>query len=162
MGIKTGMLFILDRDTGDVLRVLDQKPADSVTWSIAWSPAGRYIVYGTSNGEVYRWDLKDPSNAPALFAGTRGQKSNRVRKLAFLDASRFVCVTEDGWVTVREVNDLASKNARQVGGFTRGELIYASISPDHRWLAAAFQNASGEIGAKIQRVELLDFRKLLN
>jgi WD40 repeat protein len=160
-GIITGMLFVLDRDDGEIKQYLDQPSSTQVVWSIAWSPDARYIVYGTSTGEIFRWDVGGRARAPVLFAGTGGRTTNRVRSIAFVDASRFVYVTEDGRVHLRDVRQTRSGAAKPVGGFGRGELMDVAFSADKRWLAAASQNASGEAGARIQQVELIDLKKLL-
>jgi WD40 repeat protein len=159
-GILTGMLAVLDRDTGDVEHVLDQPTSSSAVWAIAWSPDGRYVVYGTGTAELFRWDVKGGARSPVPFAGTGGRETNHVRHITFVDGKRFVSVHEDGRIWLHDVTQPKATVAAPLSAFTGGDLIYADSSADRRWLAAARQDKTAKAGLLMQ-VEVIDLRHLL-
>ncbi len=104
-GMLNGYLAVINRGTGDIEQALTKPPSQDVVWSIAWPPPGRYVVYGTGSGGVYRWDLSRRAKSSVLFAGSGGTKSNRVRLVAFLDERRFISVAQDGIVREWDVTN---------------------------------------------------------
>jgi len=104
-GLKTGCLAVINRATGAIENALKDPPTADVTWVAAYSLKGRYVVYGTEKGGLYRWDLLRPNTKPTAaapnptrFGGSAGAKINRVRLIAFLDDTRFLSVAQDGLV----------------------------------------------------------------
>jgi WD40 repeat protein len=158
-GLVTGMLAILDRKSGEILKALEKPTSAAVVTAIAWSPDGKYTVHGTASGELFRWEPMSREKSLTPFAGTP-RPGNRVRLIAFVDATRFLVVTQDGKIYRRDL--LAPDRAvAPIGTLSSDEVFTAALSPDRHWLAVASQNVGNPDEKATQRVELIDLRKLL-
>src|SRR5262249_12608735 len=140
-GVKTGLVVILNRTTRAVEHALPEVTSPHVVWSIAFTPSGKRVVYGTAGGEVFVWDFSGKAPKATLFAGSGGNKVNRVKLVAFLDSRRFVSVAQDGKVLIRDVRHPRAA-PRQVGKFELPNLYDVVISPDRQTLAACGENVS--------------------
>ena len=145
-GMRTGTVAVLDRATGQTKQVLtDPKGNDRVIWSLAFSPNGKQLAFGTGDGSVWLWNLaaREANDSKRLgqHAGEPGGVSprivvNRIRLVAFLDDSRLISASEDGRVLTWEAG--RPEGARR--GFLRFDsvpLFRVALSPDRQWLAAA-------------------------
>ena len=133
-GMKAGMVAILDRDTGEILHILDKPPTDQVTWVVAFSPGGDTVVYGTEIGEFFAWTPSRGDKPPVkLGEGTPG-KANRARFVHFLDGDTILTVTQDGKIREWDIHDDSPTPLRE-RSFRLGSLLRVVRSPDGRWLA---------------------------
>jgi WD40 repeat protein len=156
-GAKNGVVAVLGRRDGAVLDVLAKPESPEVNWALAWSPDGKFVVYGNERGELFRWRPGARSRDVRKFAG-RGQPANRVRLIAFSDARHFLSVARDGKVWRRDVNDLETVPAAPVASFDL---------PKKRQLiaAVAFSRASKLLAACAEydpnQIHLLDLSPAL-
>lgn len=166
-GMQNGMCAVLDRATGEVVHTLDRPLSTQVTWAMAYAPSGRYVVLGDAHGQLWRWELASKGE-PTPFAGSepkldaKGQlRTNRARLIAFLDATRFLAVCQDGALRVWDVSS-PKQPPRALGAFDKKGLLRVTISgtaaSKSRWLAALGDNVGGG-GSKT--VELLNLSKVL-
>ncbi|MFO0878728.1 MAG: caspase family protein [Gemmataceae bacterium] len=156
-GVKTGLITVLNRHTGDILHTLEKPLSTQVTTALTWSPDGKYVVFGSADGELFRWEPATGSTSPERFAGP-APEPNRVRLVAFVDAHHFLAVMTDGKIWRRDVREPRSASATPLASFQRRHLITAALSPNHRWLIALVQNVTGEKGPASLHGELMDLR----
>lgn len=162
-GVFTGLVFVLNRTTGDVEHVMDEKLSTQVTTAIAWSPDGKYVVFGNADGELFRWEPRSGEKSATRFTGTQSKgQSNRVRCVAFVDGRHVVSVTADGWVWRRDVTAPGSQPEKAFLRLSRGDVFVAAVSPDSRWLAACNRNVVGQTAETTMAVELIDLRNPTN
>jgi WD40 repeat protein len=157
-GIQTGFLAVLDRATGDIVHALETPPIDEVTWSAAFSPSGRYVVYGTDKGRLFRWDLGARAATSVQFADSGGRSINRVRMIAFLDRTHFISVAQDGVIREWDVTQPDQPASSEIEAFRLPELYRVVMSKDRRWLAAIGESTSGMGDAR--RAEVIDLKQL--
>jgi WD40 repeat protein len=156
-GILTGYLAVLDRATGDIVNALESPPVGEVTWATAFSPSGKYVVYGTENGKLFRWDVGADAKKSVRFADSGGPEVNRVRLIAFVDGSHFISVAQDGIVREWDVTN-PKQPAREMEAFRLPDLFRVVMSRDRRWLAACGESLTSETEASA--FELIDLKKL--
>jgi serine/threonine protein kinase/WD40 repeat protein len=156
-GILTGYLAVLDRATGDIVAALERPPTAEATWSAAFSPTGRFIVYGTERGKLFRWDVAAHEKTSVRFAPSGGLATNRVRLVAFLDEAHFISVAQDGMVREWDVGK-PNQPPREMEAFRLPSLVRVAISKDRHWLAACGDAAAP--GNDTRRFELVDLPKL--
>ncbi len=156
-GLITGYLAVLDRKTGDVRYAMTKPESQEVIWSVAWSPDGKYVVYGCERGSVFRWDVKR-SKTSELFTGSGGRESNRVRLVAFVDDTHFISVAQDGYVREWDVTNPEAE-AREWKTFRLRQLYRVTLSEDGRWLAACGEG-TGAGALDPRQVEVIDWKKL--
>jgi serine/threonine protein kinase/CHAT domain-containing protein/WD40 repeat protein len=138
-GVKNGLVMVLDRKSGEVVHVLDDRLSAAVNWAIAWSPDGKFIVFGNECGDVFRWEPAAKADALKCFAGKSDDKSNRVRLLAFTDATHLLGVAQDGKVWLRDV---------EAPGHAPAAPIATLEGREHQKVcAAAFSRASKRLAA---------------
>jgi WD40 repeat protein len=151
-GIKTGYLAVLDRATGEIRNALSNPPSTHVVWSLAWAPSGKHIVYGTENGELYRWDVGAKARTAKPFRDSASKSVNRVRLIAFLDSTRFLSVAQDGFIWERDRRQLRG-SPKKLGRFLRpgmsAALFRVALSPDGGQLAAIAEQRDGRKKADI-------------
>ena len=158
-GMKPGMVAILDRDTGEILHILDKPTTDQVTWVVAFSPGGDTVVYGTEIGEFFAWTPSKGDKPPVkLGEGTPG-KANRARFVQFLDADTVLTVTQDGKIREWDVHDDSTAPLRE-RSFRLGSLLRVVRSPDGRWLAGISELLDEGDKTDKMKVRFLDYRKL--
>jgi WD40 repeat protein len=160
LGVKNGLVMVLDRTSGAVVHVLDEDLGPGANWAIAWSPDGRFVIFGNEYGQVFRWEPAAKANGLIRFAGTgsAGNAINRVRLLAFTDASRFLSVAQDGKVWWRNVNTPERAAAAPVAAFPLPH-------ETQRISAAAYSPVSGLLAACAEdqrlKVDVLDLKPIL-
>jgi WD40 repeat protein len=146
-GVKTGMVAVLDRQTGQLLHTLPKVTSDKVNWKVVIAPSNRQLIFGTDDGSVLSWDFAAGEKEAVVRKGPgkpRSEKetSCKVRYLGFLSDNpsekRFLVVTEDGTVAQ---GSLTETSVRTIGvierpGQKHPELFRVVLSPDRRTLAA--------------------------
>ncbi len=161
-GMKPGMVAVLDRSTGAIEHIIENPPTGNVTWSIAFSPRGDFVVYGTGSGELFAWNLsKGEKEIVKLAPGSPG-KTNRAIFVQFLDDDTVLFVTQDG--RIREWNVRSGgKSPTRERSFRLGSLLRVTLSQDRRWLAGIAELVEeGEKKDSDEKVNvrLIDYRKL--
>jgi WD40 repeat protein len=157
-GTRTGLVMVLNRYNGNVLHSLKNVPSRHVNWAIAFSPTGKYVVYGNDVGELFRWDIGSDAPGAVPFKGAGSKKGrNRVRLISFRNARRFLSVAQDGKVHEWDLTR-PDQAPTLLATFSLPSLRYVAISPEGRWLAASGENREGDT-VDVKRVELLDLGK---
>jgi WD40 repeat protein len=151
-GILNGYLAVLDRKSGNIENAIDDPPTSEVTWSATFSPSGLYVVYGTDNGNLFRWDLKAKAK-PSHFKESGSDVINRVRLISFVDETHFLSVAQDGFVREWDLTNLDAA-PREMDGFQLPDLYRVAMSKDGRWLAACGEGPTAEV----RNVQLIDVR----
>jgi serine/threonine protein kinase/WD40 repeat protein len=152
-GILTGYLAVLDRRTGDIVHALERPTTVEPIWSAAFSPDGRYVVYGTDRGKVFRWDLGADAKTSIPFANRGTPGINRVHLIAFFDDTHFISVAQDGIVREWDVTKL-KEAPREMKAFGLPALLRVAMSKDGRWLAACGESTTP------RRFEIVDLQSL--
>ncbi|MFO0810819.1 MAG: caspase family protein [Gemmataceae bacterium] len=132
-GVKTGAVAVLDRATGKLLHLLDDKLQDQTIWAIAFTSDGNGVAFGAMDGSIWLWNLAGPKNDVTRLVPPN-DKPNAVRLLSFRDATHLLAVTADG--AVREYDTANPATPTEIYRLTIRHLRVAALSPDRRWLAA--------------------------
>ncbi len=157
-GLINGLIWVIDRATGNLLHAMDRPISTGVTTYLIWSPDGKYTIHGTELGEVFRWEPASNSSSPQPFAGER-KPGNRIRGLAFLkDGKQFLAATREGKVFLYHGDRL--KEAPRLLHHFDMQIYRAELSPDHRWLAVLLSAPAGA-DPRHHQVQLFDLQQLL-
>jgi WD40 repeat protein len=158
-GARTGEVDVIDRATGAIKHAMSKPVSPDPTWSLAWSPDGRYVVLGSGYGDIYRWEPASGQPHPVPFAGSKDKTANKVRLIAFRDRTHFLSVAQDGLIEERDVTRPDGK-ARVLGRFENKGLFRVALSPKG-WLAATPDRVVGS-GDKddTELVEVINLRQL--
>ena len=106
---------------------------ESIVWSVAFSPDGRWLVSTHGDGSILIWDVANRE----LEANLR-QHSGGVRGITFSpDGRRLATASEDQSVIVWD-----AVSGRKEAVFTRHQTRVAAVafSPDGRWMASVDQS----------------------
>ncbi|MBL8798096.1 MAG: caspase family protein [Planctomycetia bacterium] len=138
LGVRTGSIAVLNRETGDIEHALiDVKGNDQTIWSLGYAPSGKQLAAGTADGSVWLWDLNGKLNGNFRKLGQHGGAagvSNRVRLVEFTGANQLLSVAKDGTVLRWDATKGASTS---VGKLKSPNVSAAALSTDRKWLAAA-------------------------
>lgn len=161
-GIRAGSVAVLDRFTGEIKHALtkDTTTDGHSVWSIAFSPSGNQIAYGTEDGGVLLWDLARPG-APVRLGKHEGKEAfNYVRLVTFLAEDRIVSVAQNGQVCQWDTARPGAAPATLLR-FQGSSLFRVTMSADRKWLAAVNQDRAAD-GKRRVRLELasLDGKQL--
>ena len=115
-GLKQGTVAVIDRESGKVEHILEKPITGQVTRDLQFSPSGKYVVYGTDSGELFRWDYARGDKGLVRLQKSKSGQINRVRLLRFLDKNTFLCLPRTG----RFGMDLLSMSAKPRRTFTTG------------------------------------------
>src|SRR5262249_44508773 len=136
-----GMVAVLNRKDGTIAHLLDRPEYNNVVWQAVFDPGNRYVVYGTEDGSLWRWEFAAKKQNQVLRIGDAAtEKCNRTRLIAFTDDDHFLSVAMDGdvlrWDLVRP-----AEGPKRLGRFQLAEkeglsLFQVVISRDKHWLAA--------------------------
>jgi WD40 repeat protein len=136
-GLKTGMLAVLDRVTGETYAAMTdiKSDVDHTIWSAAFSPDGKQVAYGADDGTVWRWSL-DQNYSVQLGKHATNERFNFVKFVAFLGKDKLLSVAQSGHVLLWDLT-LNPPQAKELFRFDMPSVFYVALSPDHKWLAAA-------------------------
>ena len=133
---------VLDRVSGKVVQ-MGRPPASRqenfyAVRSIAFAPSGKEVVYGTSDGSIWRWDLESRRTTRiGRHEPPAGKRINRILLLHFLEPMRLLTLAEDGGLREWDLKaDPPAGKRLTLLGKTK-DLFRAVVSPDGKWLAAA-------------------------
>jgi WD40 repeat protein len=140
-------------------------PSGAYVNSVAFSPDGRTLAAGTSNGAVLLWDVADPARATAPARPLSGQDG--VGPVAFSPSGRILASGSDGSganegpaignIQLWDVTDPASPTALGPAITASGEVSSLAFSPDGRILASGSDGTYSSYGAgTIQLWDLTD------
>ncbi len=134
-GLITGAVAILDTKTGQVVHAAVTPGEDKVISAVAYSPAGKQLALGTSDGSLWVWNVASPKKDDFRKLGRHSQSpENRVRLVVFLGEQNVLSVADDGsacrW-------SLAANAAPGRFSFELKDVQAAAVSPDGQWVAAA-------------------------
>jgi WD40 repeat protein len=156
-GLKNGLTVVEDKN-GEILATNEidglVTPTQNVM-SSTFTPDGKSVIYGTSDGKLWHWDLGTHHALAAAHQPSVGMPFNRPRMIRFLDDSSFLSVAENGQVlkVVRkgenweasELFQLKNEFAKAFKGLNEPvpqnphSLYRADLSPDGAWLACSYQ-----------------------
>jgi WD40 repeat protein len=140
-GVKTDAVAVLERATGRVLQALTKTPSESrdcTVWSLAFSPSGNHLTYGTHEGGVWLWDLTSRKANDTRLLGkhpSKGSRFNYVRLVAFLSEKQLLSIAENGEVLRWNLSSLAAPPTLLFRFEKLPNLRDVVISRDHKWLA---------------------------
>jgi WD40 repeat protein len=141
---------VLDRRTGAVKFGLkpgdrDQLHVGSI-WSVAFSPSGAQLAFGTDRGDVWLWHFRQKGPVAPRLLGHHARRAgqpgpfNLVKLVAFLDEERLVSAAESGevrrWAVPAATGEVSSAVLVPAGGPRQARL---ALSPDHKLLAVAYE-----------------------
>jgi WD40 repeat protein len=145
-GREPGQIAVIDFDTGAVNHVLEPQIGNKLAvWSLAASPAGDQVAWGTGDGTVWVWQPGEKMAAPlgGLPPGKR-EPLNRAHFVTYVGERRLVSSTHDGrvveWDTLRPHD-----KPRELFAFDMKKVAQAVLSPDRKWLAARGDSRNVEI-----------------
>ena len=139
LGLKNGMLAVLDRLTGETYQALTEIRGKSshTVWSVTFSPNGKQVAYGGDDGSVWLWSLdKNFSVELGRHAPKPGERFNFVKLVAFVGEDRLLSVAKNGQVFQWDLS-AEKPEPKELFRFEVPEIVMAIRSPDGRWLAAA-------------------------
>jgi WD40 repeat protein len=134
---------VIDRATGQILHTVTPEAKAGQNFyavmALAFAPSGDQVAFGTGDGSVFLWDLRNGACRHLGRQGPATGKFNRVRCVRFLKQDELVSVAENGEVALwRLAEGKADKTTLlTVKGEKFASLRNAILSPDGRWLAAA-------------------------
>jgi WD40 repeat protein len=142
---------VLDRTTGAVKYGLRPAPYDKLqvgtVWSLAFSPSGALLAFGTDRGDVWVWHLAQSGRTAVRLLGHHARPKvkgggiayNLVRLVAFLDEEHLVSVSERGEVRRWEVPAGPGPVTARTLFRLKGPRVWrAALSPDRKRLAVAY------------------------
>jgi WD40 repeat protein len=151
-GLKNSLVVLIDangeiRATNDV----DGKWMHSANVMVAaFVPDGKSVVYGTSDGKLWSWDLAHGGVEIGAHPLPAGKEANRPRLIRFLDANTFLSASQFGdirkgtraagrWTVTAAFSVLDLVQATVGGKPPAGgyEIYRADVSADRAWLACA-------------------------
>jgi WD40 repeat protein len=140
-GVMTGMVTVLDWETGRVAQTLtDPNGNDQAVRALAFSPSGRRLAIGTDAGGVWLWDLEGRANdVRRLGKLAPGRDDNQVRLLVFENESSLISAARDGRVLVWDANRPDTPPTERFRFFASQPKpnVYRVVqSRDGKWLAA--------------------------
>src|SRR5205823_4087267 len=107
--------------------------------SVAFSPNGRLLADGGSDGKVRIWDVSDAgSKAPPRYTVDAGKVG--VTSMTFSPGVTSMTFSPDGTLLAASIGDRS--HIRQPGGGTSGGTNCVAFSPDSRYLAAGSGDGS--------------------
>ncbi len=130
-GRKAHPVKVWDTRTGQTAYVL---PREGETFTVAFSPDGRYLVSGGSDRVIRVWDA-----ATGREEGTPGAHDRQIRRLAFSrDGRRLASASADGTVKIWDAARLTEPQEPLAVLRTRTtwELLNIAFSPDGKRLVA--------------------------
>ena len=130
-------------------------PGGAFVNSVAFSPDGRTLAAGTTDGAVLLWDVTDPARPAAPARPLSGQDG--VGPVAFSPDGRILASGSDGSgadegpaignIQLWDVTDPASPAALGPAITASGEVSSLAFSPDGRILASGSDGTYGIYGA---------------
>jgi WD40 repeat protein len=141
----TNAVAVLDRDTGEILRLSTcQHPTDKdrslgPVRALTFAKTGDDVVIGTQDGSIWLWSFR--SGDPELLGGhdsIKDREHNLVRLVHFLKEDTLLSVAESGQALQWDVRH-REKPPQQFDLFSEHPplLFKVTVSPNGRWLAAA-------------------------
>jgi WD40 repeat protein len=122
----------------------------SITWGLAFSPDGRWLVSTHGDGAVLVWDMIERRRAASF-----NEHSGSTRAVAFArDGKRIASASEDRTVIVWDAAT-GRKETTLVGHTTR--VAGLGFAPGGDWLASADQDGSAIVWGLAQRQSQLKF-----
>ncbi|UCC99249.1 MAG: hypothetical protein JSW66_05045, partial [Phycisphaerales bacterium] len=130
---KQQFIEIADSQSGGVLRILSA-PAQGIT-TLGWSPDGRLVVAGTTDGRIYSWNLTSDSNEPLT---TLSAHTGRLNALAWMPQDQsLITAGDDGKIGIWEPR--SGTRIRNIEGYP-APITCLSFSPEGNVLAAGSEN----------------------
>jgi WD40 repeat protein len=139
LGMSNGTVAVLDRTTGEVVHAITKPPSDATVWAMAFSPTGREVIFGGSDGAIWLWRLSGKPNDLSKLgqhAPASGANGNCARCLTFTPDGKLVSAAEHGPV-LRWNWDHPGAQPEEL--FTPLPRHKVAASGDGRWLAIAGQ-----------------------
>jgi WD40 repeat protein len=149
---------VLERKTGKVKYALkpgayDKAASSGSVWSLAFSPSGTQLAFGTHAGDVWLWDFQRPGAAARLLgrhgatrADGRAAAYNFVRLVAFLDEERLVSVAAGGELRRWDVPAGGGQvTSRALPRFKGPPISCAAVSRDRKRLAVGYEGYRVEV-----------------
>jgi WD40 repeat protein len=151
-GVITGMVMVLDFQTGKVLQALtDVKNNDQVIRFVVFSPSGDQLAFGAEDGSVWLWNLASDrdNDVRRLGPGSKDKSFNSVRLLVFEKENQLVSVGWDGRVLEWNLEQPMAEPRFRFRFFDnedgKADLYRVVLSADGKWLAAAGWHPSVQI-----------------
>ena len=155
-GAPDGTVAVIDLNDNQTMHGLTRQQLEpgNVThtiWSIAFSPSGNKLAYGTDRGSIWLWDLASGKKNDVKFIGRHEARPNKplnkVKFLNFRDENSLLSVAQDGLVLQWSLDTATKQELFRCFEETQGmtDVHAVALSPDGHWLAV-----SGEGARKIE------------
>lgn len=134
VGVKTGMVAVLDRFNGRMKHVLNELSTgqNSAVWAIAFNQANDVVVYGCDDGQIWWWPLAERRARKVGRVGVPGH--TRVRLVHF-EGDRLWTLAQDGQLVRWTKAGSDAPESKVVLKVALARVLMAQVSPDGQLLA---------------------------
>lgn len=101
-GADEGMILIWDAETGKMEQLLTAGMNGYRLWTVAWAPDGRFLACGTTDRELFVWNMV--TNTP--LASLQGHRDIIDRLAWSPDGNRLASVARDGTLQIWDISSL--------------------------------------------------------
>ncbi len=103
-GADDGMILVWDAETGQQEQLLTAGMNGYRLWAVAWSPDSRFLACGTTDSELFVWNMVNDTPLARLL----GHRDIIDRLAWYPDGNRLASVARDGTVQIWDVSLFAS------------------------------------------------------
>lgn len=99
-GMKSGAVVLFDKD-GQIAATTDREEVvmpEYPAMASTFTADGKGVIYGTSDGRLYHWDLDKTNKELGRHSVANGQTFNRPRLIRFFSDEAFLSVAQSGEV----------------------------------------------------------------